>query len=87
MSSQRCKLLTSSENKAMLTLSVLRANQRQVVVLADLLVEPQRLSQHSLLFQLVLDLFGALQQLVGLLVRQEGDRRNYKTPDMAQERK
>lgn len=63
----------------MLALSVLGANQRQVVVLADLLVQPQRLPQRSLLVQLVLDLLGALQQLVGLLVRREGDGRNDKT--------
>lgn len=68
-------------------LSVLGANQRQVVVLADLLVEPQRLSQRSLLVQLVLDLFGALQQLVGLLVRQEEDGRNVKRANVAIEKK
>lgn len=55
-------------------------------MLADLLVEPQRLPQRSLLVQLVLDLLGALQQLVGLLVRQEEDGHNNKTVDVAQER-
>lgn len=48
------------------TLSVLGANKRQVCVLADLLVESQRLPQCSLFIALVLDLLGALQQLISL---------------------
>lgn len=52
------------------TLSVLRANESQVGVLADLLIALQRLSQSSLLLQFVLDLFGALQHLIGLSGRQ-----------------
>lgn len=48
------------------TLSVLGANQWQVGVLADLLIELQRLSQCSLFIDLILNLLGALQQLVRL---------------------
>lgn len=52
------------------TLPVLGANQWQIIVLADLLIEPQRLSQRSLFVCLALNLLGALQQLISLSVRQ-----------------
>ncbi len=49
------------------TLPVLRADEGQVCVMTDLLIETQGLLQRPLLLQLVLDLPGALQQLIGLL--------------------
>lgn len=48
------------------TLSVLGADQWQVSVLADLLIEPQRLPQCSLFICFILNLLGALQQLISL---------------------
>lgn len=52
------------------TLPILGANQRQVSVLADLLIEPQRLSQCSLFICFILNLLRALQQLISLSGRQ-----------------
>lgn len=52
------------------TLPILQADEWQVCVLADLLIEPQRLFQGSLFICFILDLLGALQQLISLSGRQ-----------------
>lgn len=53
------------------TLSVLRADEWQICVLADLLIEPERLPQCSLFVGFILNLLGALQQLISLSGRQK----------------